>query len=97
MRYGHWTIAYDPPQIPVRDMDYVGVHEDYDGAPDSNDGRCLRGKSEADVLEQIQDMECQCDSADDPRRCRTCGTYPVCKACDDASVCSYCRPRERET
>jgi hypothetical protein len=35
-----------------------------------------------------------CDSPDDPRTCRTCGTYPICKACDDTAVCSYCRPTE---
>ena len=52
-----WTITYDPPPIPIRDMDYCGVHEDYDGAPDANDNRCVRGASAQDVLEQIREME----------------------------------------
>ena len=61
-RHGPWTISYDPPPIPVRDWDYVGIHEDYDGAPTysdeaPSDQRCVRGKSVEDVIEQIKDME----------------------------------------
>lgn len=61
-RVGKWTISYDPPPIPVRDMDYQGVHDDFDGAPTYSDGsctdrRCVRGSSVEDVLEQIRDLE----------------------------------------
>lgn len=61
-RHGNWTISYDPPPIPDRSMDYVGVHEDYDGAPLHSEGspsdhRCVRGASVADVVQQIEEME----------------------------------------
>jgi len=39
IRYGNWHIQYDPPPIPVRHWDWQFWHDDYDGAPDSNDNR----------------------------------------------------------
>lgn len=37
--YRNFIITYEPPPIPVRSMDWQWAHEDYDGAPDSYDGR----------------------------------------------------------
>ena len=62
VRVGKWTIRYDPPPISVRNMDYEGVHDDYDGAPlysddPPADNRCVRGGTVEDVLEQIRERE----------------------------------------
>jgi len=37
--YRGYRITYDPPPIPTRDHDWHYCHDDYDGAPDSNDNR----------------------------------------------------------
>ena len=64
VRVGKWTIRYDPPPIPVRNMDYCGVHDDYDGGPMyaddlPSDRRCIRGASVEDVVEQIRELEAE--------------------------------------
>ena len=57
MRYKGYSILYDPPPIPLRNMGWQFYHDDYDGAPDSNDGRSGSGASIADCKEQIDEME----------------------------------------
>jgi hypothetical protein len=42
---------------PAPQFDWEFHHEDYDGAPDSNDNRCGRGASAADCIDQINDLE----------------------------------------
>lgn len=59
VRVGKWTIRYD---LPYREVAYVGVHDDFDGAPTYSDGpctdrRCVHGPSVEDVLEQIRELE----------------------------------------
>lgn len=59
VRHGKWTLRYD---LPYREVAYVGVHDDYDGAPTYSDGppgdsRCFYGPTVEDVLEQIRDYE----------------------------------------
>ena len=58
--YKGWRITATGAPIPVRDLDYVGVHDDYDGAPDS--ARTLRntvftGPTPDDVLRQILEAD----------------------------------------
>lgn len=77
VRLGKWLISYDPPPIPVRDLDYVGVHDDFDGAPTYSDGpctdnRCVRGSSVEDVKEQILELESEDDPEDDNTLMRLC-------------------------
>lgn len=38
--YRNYHIRYDPPPVPSRAFDWSWHHDDYDGAPDSNDNRC---------------------------------------------------------
>ena len=69
IRFGKWTIDYDPLPIPsgriaklIRELDFIAVHDDFDGAPtDSESGctdrRCVRGGSVRDVLDQVNDLE----------------------------------------
>lgn len=62
-RYCAWTIRYDPPPIPFRDMDWAFVHDDFDGAPihsesdDCPDKRCGHAASVEDAVTQIKEME----------------------------------------
>lgn len=67
IRYGKWTIAYDPPPIPVRTFDWSFWHDDYDGAEDARDGRCGHGASVEDCKAQIDEMEL------DTGTCPKCG------------------------
>lgn len=59
IKYGSWSIAYNPPPIPVRVCDFQFWHDDYDGAPDANDNRCGTAatldaaKAEIDMLEEL--------------------------------------------
>lgn len=32
IKFGPWTISYDPPPIPVRNCDWHFTHEDYDAS-----------------------------------------------------------------
>jgi hypothetical protein len=63
IRYGKWTIRYDPPPIPFRGCDWRFVHDDFDGAPihsesdDCPDRRCGHGASDAECKLLIDEME----------------------------------------
>ncbi len=56
--YGPWRVYYEPPPIPTRAFDWHWYHEDYDGAPDGNDGRCGSESNFAAAL-------CACDDWED--------------------------------
>lgn len=59
--YKGYTIYYDPKPIPTDKMDWSWYHQDFDGAPDSNDRRCGASASiEAailDINDLIEDMD----------------------------------------
>lgn len=48
-----FRIYYDPTFLPTRDLDWVYVHDDYDGAPDANDNRHGRAASYAECIREI--------------------------------------------
>lgn len=52
-----WSIHYKPKPILERDFDWDYVHEDYDGAPDSNDNRCGNAESFEACCEKIAEFE----------------------------------------
>ena len=54
MRYGKWTIVYNPKPIPVKGIDYDAVHDDYDGEDVS---LCLIAGSFDEAKEMIDDLE----------------------------------------
>jgi hypothetical protein len=54
---GTWLIEYDPKPIPDRSHDYNYAHEDYDGAPDSEDDRCGCSGSVEECIEEILELE----------------------------------------
>lgn len=56
IKYRGFTITYDPPPIPDRDMDWRFFHDDYDGAPDAGDMRFGHGATAADCVRQIDEM-----------------------------------------
>ena len=56
-RHGKWHIYYDPPPIPYRTMDWSFYHDDFDGAPDSNDRRCGSAESVEGCIREIDLME----------------------------------------
>lgn len=106
-KLGQWTIRYDPPLIPVRDLDHVGVHDDFDGAPlhsesdDCADRRCFRGPSEMDVIAQIKEY-----NLDNGLGCAECGDdwselvmekgghYDVCLSCREQQEIDAIIPRD---
>ena len=53
MKYFDYTISYKPKPIPTHKFDYDFVHDDYDGAADSNDDRFGNAASIEDAIEQI--------------------------------------------
>lgn len=53
--YRKFKIRFDNPPIPVRTMDWCGVHDDYDGAPDSNDNRVFYGATAEEVKAEIDE------------------------------------------
>ena len=55
--YRDWWVAYDPPPIPVRTMDWTFWHDDFDGAPDSCDSRCGHAASLEAAKAEIDDWE----------------------------------------
>jgi hypothetical protein len=62
VEYRGYRIYRDPKPVPPHIAgDWSFVHEDYDGAPDSNDNRCGFAQSVADaksqIDEQIEDAE----------------------------------------
>ena len=54
MRYRDYTIRYDPLPIPIRDHDWLFVHDEYNGPPDP---RCGTGASFEDCRAQIDELE----------------------------------------
>lgn len=57
VKYGDWSITYDPPPIPLRMYDYSFVHKNYDGAPDAYDDRCGQAGSYDEAKRLINEME----------------------------------------
>lgn len=63
IRYGQWTIEFDPPPIPVRDSDWNFAHDDYDASYEGEEdgyvdnGLGGRASSIADAKAQIADIE----------------------------------------
>jgi hypothetical protein len=55
--YGNWTIAYNPPPIPVRSCDWQYCHNDFDGAEDACDNRHGSAPTLAECLNEIDDYE----------------------------------------
>lgn len=56
-RFGAWHIYFEPPPIPCRNSDWHFYHEDYDGAPDANDGRAGHAESVDGCLREIREIE----------------------------------------
>lgn len=52
-----WTVYEISPPIPGKH--WVGTHEDYGGPPDN---RCFTGKSQEDILQQIDDHEFEAEN-----------------------------------
>lgn len=65
VKHGKWTIYFDPPPIPARDLDWAFSHENYDasweGEEDgwASNGLAGRGASIDDCKNQIADMEAE--------------------------------------
>jgi hypothetical protein len=63
IRFGKWTIYFDPPPIPVRTCDWHFVHDDYDASWEGEEdgyvsnGLSGSGASIDDCKAQIADME----------------------------------------
>lgn len=59
--YGDWTISYDPPPVPFRDMDWEFTHRDYDADYDgeswSSNGLGGRCGSLDECLSEIAEIE----------------------------------------
>ena len=53
IKYKNYVITYNPKPVPCRQFDYDFVHEDFDGAPDSEDIRCGTGESVVDCKDLI--------------------------------------------
>lgn len=53
MTYRDWEISFDMPPIPFRGFDWTATHEDFDGAPDANDGRQVHAATYEDLLVEI--------------------------------------------
>ncbi len=51
--YKGWKISHVTPPIPIRSMDWEGVHEDYDPPDD----RLVYGPNREDVINQIDEHE----------------------------------------
>lgn len=54
LEYKGWKIIYNPKPIPTSMYDYDVVHEDYDGAPDSDDCRYFTTES-IDIAKELID------------------------------------------
>ncbi len=55
MKYRDFHISYDPPPIPVRSCDWHYWHDDFDGAPDSNDCRYGHCATEGGCRQEIDE------------------------------------------
>lgn len=94
-----WTVVATGSPLPVRDLDYAGSHDNYDGAEDAADAlhnRTFTGPTERDVWAQIweavtNDPEPCCVAVlDDPRDASCvfgCGSVVD----SDTMMCSQCR------
>lgn len=56
IKYHEFIITYWAKPIPDRAHDYDFVHEDFDGAEDSNDYRCGSGSSVDDCKQKIDEL-----------------------------------------
>ncbi|MNS40589.1 hypothetical protein D3C72_729110 [compost metagenome] len=54
--YKGFKIYYDPKPIPTNKLDWNWVHDDFDGAPDSNDRRCGSAESIDACIVEIDDL-----------------------------------------
>jgi hypothetical protein len=57
IKYGDWKISHNPKPIPSRAHDWDFVHDDYDGAPDSNDNRCGSARDVKECVREIWMIE----------------------------------------
>ena len=57
LKFGKWTIDYDPPPIPVSNYDWHYTHEDDDGAPDGSSARSGHAASLQDRLDAICELQ----------------------------------------
>lgn len=55
--YRGYQINYDPPPIPVRDMDWHYHHEQFDGGEDAKDDRYGHAASPEDCMREIDLIE----------------------------------------
>lgn len=53
LKYKGWFIQHNPKPIPIRAHDWDAFAEDYDGAPDAEDGRSLTCSSLAEAKAEI--------------------------------------------
>jgi len=49
-----WHLSYDFPPIPSRSYDWSATHEDYDGAPDAHDDRCVHGPTREAAIAAVE-------------------------------------------
>lgn len=99
IRHGKWTIAFDPPPIPVRDLDWSFHHEDYDASWEGEEdgwvsnGLGGRGVSVEDCKAQIADIEEDRDMAPTPLAELPVGWQAAqaarcpCRGSDDYCLC----------
>lgn len=65
IRYGQWTVEFDPPPIPTRDMDWAFSHDDFDASWEGEEdgyvsnGLAGRASSIEDAKAQIADIEAE--------------------------------------
>lgn len=59
--YKGWTIRYDPPPIPARSLDWIAVHDDYDGWTDNGEwvsnNLCIHAASREEIVAEIDEWE----------------------------------------
>lgn len=54
--YRNFNIDFDMPPIPIRQFDWCGVHEDYDGATDAHDNRVVYGETLEECKKNIDEF-----------------------------------------
>ena len=57
VRYRGWQIQFDPPPIPIRNMDWHYVHENYDGPGDPRYGHAESYQACLDAIDEIEDEQ----------------------------------------
>ena len=60
--YRGYLISFEPKPIPNRAYDWDYMHEDYDGAPDAEDGRCGNGGTLQSCKDQIDEEVMVCST-----------------------------------